>query len=313
MNPVKGVLLWASQNATLRVQLPRLGFVRRSVARFMPGETAEAAIEAARVLAGNEPPLPATFTRLGEHTTDLAQAAEATGDYLRLLDRIEELELDAEISVKLTQLGIDQDPRVTATHIERLVDRSEELGRTCWIDMEASHYVDRTLDLYESELRRSPNVGICLQAYLRRTYDDIVRLQPLAPTVRLVKGAYREPKHLVFTKKDAIDESFLRLTVHLVTGGARRVAVGSHDTDLIARITHELEGHDRFEVAMLYGIRADEQRRLAAGGYAVRTLISYGPSWYPWFMRRIAEKPIENTWLALRNLIMTDAPARPRS
>lgn len=312
MNPVKGMLLWASQNPTLRTQLPRMGFVKRSVARFMPGETAEAAIDAARALAAGDPGLATTFTRLGEHTTDLAQAAEATGDYLRLLDRIEELSLDAEISVKLTQLGVDQDARVTATHVERLVARSAELGRTCWIDMEDSHYVDRTLDLYESELRRSQNVGICLQAYLHRTYADIVRLQPLTPTVRLVKGAYREPKDLVFTSKSAIDESFRRLAVHLVSGGARRIALGSHDTDLIARITDELGGHDRFEIAMLYGIRTDEQRRLAVEGYVVRTLISYGPSWYPWFMRRIAEKPIENTLLALRNLITTDAPARSR-
>lgn len=311
MNPVKRMLLWASQSATMREQLPRMRFVRRSVARFMPGETAEEAIEAAKRMASQEPGIPATFTRLGENTTDLAQAAEATGDYLRLLDRIEELSLDAEISVKLTQLGIDQDPDVTATHVERLVDRSAELGRTCWIDMEASEYVDRTLDLYEVELRRSSQVGICLQAYLRRTYDDIKRLQPLTPTVRIVKGAYREPKPLVYTSRSAIDESFVRLTLHLVNGGARRVALGSHDTDLIERISTELGGHDRFEVAMLYGIRNDQQRRLTTQGYLVRTLISYGPSWYPWFMRRLAEKPVENTLLALRNMLTVDP--RPRS
>lgn len=313
MNPVKGILLWASQNPTLREQLPRMRFVKRSVARFMPGETAEEAIEAARRMASQGSGTPATFTRLGENTTDLSQAAQATGDYLRLLDCIEELALDAEISIKLTQLGIDQDPAVTATHVERLVDRSAELGRTCWIDMEASAYVDRTIDLYEVELQRSPNVGLCLQAYLRRTYDDIKRLQPSTPTVRLVKGAYREPKELVFTSKAAIDESFLRLALHLVNGGARRVALGSHDTDLIERITAELGGHDRFEIAMLYGIRTGEQRRLTAEGYRVRTLISYGPSWYPWFMRRLAEKPVENTLLALRNLLTVEPSVSSRS
>ena len=312
MNPVKGVLLWASQNPTLREQLPRMRFVKRSVARFMPGETAEEAIEAARRMASQGSGTPATFTRLGENTTDLSQAAEATGDYLRLLDRIDELTLDAEISIKLTQLGIDLDPAVTATHVERLVDRCAELGRTCWIDMEASAYVDRTIDLYEVELQRSPHVGICLQAYLRRTYDDIKRLQPSAPTVRLVKGAYREPKELVFTSREAIDESFVRLALHLVNGGARRVALGSHDTDLIERITAELGGHDRFEIAMLYGIRNDAQRRLTAEGYLVRTLISYGPSWYPWFMRRLAEKPVENTLLALRNLLTVEPSVSPR-
>jgi proline dehydrogenase len=169
--------------------------------------------------------------------------------------------------------------------------------------MESTHYVAATVDLYERELARSPHVGLCLQAYLRRTYDDIQRLLPAEPTIRLVKGAYREPKEFAFQNKAAIDESYLRLASHLVKGGARRVALGSHDTDLIERIATTLGGHDGFEVAMLYGIRTDEQRRLHADGYQVRTLISYGPSWYPWFMRRIAEKPVENTLLALRNLV----------
>jgi proline dehydrogenase len=302
MNPVKAALLWASQDATLGRRLPRTRFLKRAVSRFMPGETAEEAIGAARQLAAS-PGIPATFTRLGEHTTELSHAAEAAREYLRLLDRIEELGLDAEISVKLTQLGLDQDPDVTATHVSRLVDRSQQLGRTCWIDMESTAHVAASVDLYEQELRRSPGVGLCLQAYLRRTYDDVCRLLPAEPTIRIVKGAYREPKELAFTSKTAIDESFARLSAHLVLGGARRVALGSHDTDLIARVSTDLGGHDGFEVAMLYGIRTDEQRRLADEGYRVRTLISYGPSWYPWFMRRMAEKPVANTWLALRNLI----------
>lgn len=300
MNPVKGSLLWASESALLRRRLPQLRFVQRSVARFMPGEGAEDALEAAAGLAAEG--IPVSFTRLGENTDELARAAEAAGDYLRLLDRIEELGLDAEISVKLTQLGYDLDPAVTSTHLERLVDRSAALGRTCWIDIESTDYVDGTLDLYEAELARSPYVGLCLQAYLRRTYDDIQRLLPAGPSIRLVKGAYREPKELVFSSKAAIDESYFRLAQHLVRGGARRVVLGSHDTALIERIEGALGRRDTFEIAMLYGIRADEQRRLAREGYAIRTLISYGPSWYPWFMRRIAEKPIENTVLALRNL-----------
>ena len=205
--------------------------------------------------------------------------------------------------MKLTQLGYDQDPAITATHVERLVDRSAELDRTCWIDIESTPYVDGTLDLYQAALQRSPNVGLCLQAYLRRTYDDIRRLLPSGPSIRLVKGAYREPRDLVFSSRGSIDESYFRLAQHLVHGGARRVVLGSHDTDLIARIEDAIGGRDAFEIAMLYGIRTDEQRRLVRKGYEVRTLISYGPSWYPWFMRRIAEKPVENTLLALRNLV----------
>jgi len=302
MNPVKAALLWASQSPSLGTRLPRMRFVRRSVARFMPGESAEEALAAAERMA-EEAGVTAAFTRLGENTADLALAAEASGEYLRLLDRIEETGLDGEVSVKLTQLGFDHDPAVTATHIERLVNRSAELGRTCWIDIESAGYVDGTIDLYEKQLRRSPNVGLCLQAYLRRTYDDIMRLLPAGPSIRLVKGAYRESAELAFTSKAAIDESYFRLAQHLAAGGCRRLVLGSHDTDLIARIEHELGGHERFEIAMLYGIRVDQQQGLARKGHAVRTLISYGPSWYPWFMRRIAEKPIENSLLALRNLV----------
>ena len=302
MDPLRKGLLWASENRTLREHLPNFRFVRATVDRFMPGETAEDALAAAQRQFDADA-IPVTFTRLGENVQELSQAADAAGDYLRMLDRIEELGLDAEISLKLTQLGFDLDPDVTATHLSRLVDRSAELGRTCWIDMESTHYVAATVDLYERELKRSPHVGLCLQAYLRRTYDDIQRLLPAEPSIRLVKGAYREPKEVAFQSKASIDESYLRLASHLVKGGARRVALGSHDTDLIARIASALGGHDAFEVAMLYGIRTDEQRRLHAEGYQVRTLISYGPSWYPWFMRRIAEKPVENTLLALRNLV----------
>ena len=302
MDPLRKGLLWASENRTLREHLPNFRFVRATVDRFMPGESAEDALAAAQRQFDTDA-IPVTFTRLGENVQELSQAADAAGDYLRMLDRIEELGLDAEISLKLTQLGFDLDPDVTATHLSRLVDRSAELGRTCWIDMESTHYVAATVDLYERELKRSPHVGLCLQAYLRRTYEDIQRLLPAEPSIRLVKGAYREPKEVAFQSKASIDESYLRLASHLVKGGAKRVALGSHDTDLIARIATALGGHDAFEVAMLYGIRTDEQRRLHAEGYQVRTLISYGPSWYPWFMRRIAEKPVENTLLALRNLV----------
>jgi proline dehydrogenase len=300
MDPLRGTLLWASGNATLREHLPRFRAVRRTVERFMPGETADDGLTAAERLAAEG--LPATFTVLGENVDDMSQATAAAGEYLRLLDRIDEMGLDAEVSVKLTQLGFDLEPDATMLHMERLADRSAEMDRTVWIDMESSAYVDGTVDLYAALLRRSPNTGLCIQAYLHRTWDDVQRLAPLGPTIRLVKGAYREPKAVAFQDKRVIDESYFRLATHLATS-ARRLALGTHDTDLVARIEAATPGgRSSFEVAMLYGIRADEQRRLAGDGFAVRTLIAYGPYWYPWFMRRIAEKPVENTLLALRNV-----------
>jgi proline dehydrogenase len=301
MDPLRGTLLWASGNATLREHLPRFRAVRKTVERFMPGETADDGLAAAERLAADG--LPATFTLLGENVDDLSQATAAAGEYLRLLDRIDALGMDAEVSVKLTQLGFDLEPDATMVHMERLADRSAEMGRTVWIDMESSAYVDGTVDLYAALLARSPNTGLCIQAYLHRTWDDVQKLAPLAPTVRLVKGAYREPKDVAFQDKRVIDESYFRLATHLATS-ARRLALGTHDTDLVTRIESAVPGgRDAFEVAMLYGIRSDEQRRLARDGFTVRTLIAYGPYWYPWFMRRIAEKPVANTLLALRNVL----------
>ncbi len=301
MDPLRAGLLWASGNATLREHLPRFRAVRKTVERFMPGESAEAGLEAAQRLATEG--LPATFTLLGENVDDLSQATAAAGEYLRLLDGIAGMGLDAEISVKLTQLGFDIDRDATMLHMERLADRSAEMGRTVWIDMESTGYIDGTIELYEALLERSPNSGLCLQAYLRRSWDDVQRLAPARPTVRLVKGAYRESKEHAFHDKRLIDESYFRLACHLASS-ARRLALGTHDTDLVARIEAAVpRGRDAFEVAMLYGIRANEQHRLAREGYTVRTLIAYGPYWYPWFMRRIAEKPVANTLLALRNLV----------
>jgi proline dehydrogenase len=301
MDPLRNGLLWAAGNATLRKHLPRFRAVRRSVERFMPGEDAESALVAAQRLADEK--IPVTFTLLGEDVEELSQATAAAGEYLRLLDRIGQLELDAEISVKLTQLGLELDRDSTMLHMERLADRSASMGRTVWIDMESTDHVDGTIDVYRALLVRSPNTGLCLQAYLRRTWDDVQSLASQRPSIRLVKGAYREPKERAFQDKRLIDESYFRLACHLATS-ARRLALGTHDTDLVARIESAVPaGRDAFEVAMLYGIRPDEQRRLATEGVTVRTLIAYGPYWYPWFMRRIAEKPVANTLLALRNLV----------
>ncbi|MGZ5212989.1 MAG: proline dehydrogenase family protein [Actinomycetota bacterium] len=300
MDALRGALLWASGNATLRKHLPRFRAVRKTVERFMPGETAEDGLDAAKRLANEG--LPATFTLLGENVDDLSQATATAGEYLRLLDRIEELGLNAEVSVKLTQLGFDLEPDATMVHMLRLAHRSADMGRTVWIDMESAAYVDGTIDLYASLLARSPNSGLCMQAYLRRTWDDVQRLAPMNPAIRLVKGAYREPKGVAFQDKRLIDESYFRLASYLATS-ARRLALGTHDTDLVARVEAAVPGgRDAFEVAMLYGIRSDEQRRLAREGYTVRTLVAYGPYWYPWFMRRIAEKPAANSLLALRNV-----------
>jgi proline dehydrogenase len=171
--------------------------------------------------------------------------------------------------------------------------------------MESASYVDGTLDLYGRLRAGHPNVGVCLQAYLKRTAADVDTLMPLDPTIRLVKGAYREPRELVFGSREVIDEAYRRLALLILArkGPVGRLALGTHDVGLIRQIETDVGGRDGFEVHMLFGIRQADLLRMAGEGYRARSLISYGTNWYPWFMRRIAEKPVENTLLAFRNLV----------
>jgi proline dehydrogenase len=302
MSLARNAILWAADNAWLREHLPRYRFVRRSVARFMPGETLDAALAAAARLAGDG--IPTIVTELGENVTT-REDAEAVGDhYLDAYDKINDRGLDVEISVKPTHLGLDLDADLAAGNVERVAEGAAKRGKWVWLDMESSRYVQPTLDLYRKVRATRPNTGVCLQAYLRRTPVDINDLMPDA-SIRLVKGAYREPEGLLVGDKHAIDEGYRRLARRLVEvkGPSERLVLGTHDVDLLSRIESDVGGREKFEIAMLFGIRSADQVRLARDGYTIRTLISYGTHWYPWFMRRIAEKPVENILLALRNLI----------
>jgi proline dehydrogenase len=307
MGLARSVILWAADNRWLRQHLPRYRFVRRSVRRFMPGERLEDALAAAERLARDG--LPTTITALGENVTTAAEAEGVVEQYLEAYDTIAARGLDTEVSVKPTHLGLDVDRTLAATGLRRLADKAAEHDAWLWLDMESAPYVQPTVDLYRELRATYPNTGICLQAYLRRTARDIEELLPLDPSVRLVKGAYREDADLLVGGSDDIDASFrtLALTLMRRDGRKSRLVLGSHDVELVRRIEAEAiaAGHgDRaFEVAMLFGIRSRDQLALKRSGYTVRTLISYGTYWYPWFMRRIAEKPVANTFLALRNLL----------
>jgi proline dehydrogenase len=306
MSVLRGVILWAAENRWLREHLPRFRFVRRTVARFMPGERLEEALAAAERLRAAG--LPTTFTYLGENVTSEDGAMAVVREYERAYAAVAERGLDTEISVKPTHLGLDVSRRLAAANLDRLAAVAAEHGNWLWLDMESYPYVEPTVDLY-AELRRvHPNTGICLQAYLRRTVGDVERLLPLDPSVRLVKGAYREPHDVLVGGRAVIDEAFRVLALRLIrgTGEAGRVVLGTHDVELVHRVEADANvhgiGREGFEVAMLFGIRPADQRRFIAEGYSIRTLISYGTYWYPWFMRRIAEKPVSNSLLALRNL-----------
>jgi proline dehydrogenase len=298
----RNAILWAAENPWLREHLPRFRFVRRTVARFMPGETLDAALGAAARLANDG--LPTIVTELGENVTTRREAEDVADHYLDAYGSIADRGLDTEISVKPTHLGLDLDPDLAAENVERVAYGAEQRGSWLWLDMESSRYVQPTIDLFRKVRATRPNTGICLQAYLRRTPVDINDLMPDA-SIRLVKGAYREHENLLVGDRQSIDEAYRRLALRIleVKGPSERLVLGTHDVNLVSLIEPGAGSRDEFEIAMLYGIRSSDQVRLAGEGYAVRTLISYGTHWYPWFMRRIAEKPLENVLLALRNFI----------
>jgi len=302
MGLARNAVLWAADNPWLRAHLPRYRFVRASVRRFMPGETTDEAIAAARRLAGQG--LPTMFTLLGENVTNLDAVRGVVNDYRATYDRIVAEGLDTEISVKPSHLGVDLDPEAAMANLEELATVAAAHDNWLWLDMESAPYVDPTIELYRKLRAGHPNVGIALQAYLKRTADDVDALMPLDPTIRLVKGAYREPREIVFGSREVIDEAYRRLALLILArkGPVGRLALGTHDVNLVRQIRSDAHGREGFEVHMLYGIRSADQLRMAADGYRVRTLISYGTHWYPWYMRRIGEKPIENSLLALRNV-----------
>ena len=305
---MRRILLWFAGNRWLRERIPRLWFARRAVRRFMPGEDVGSALTAA--VAFQADGIATLFTRLGENVTEVAEADAVAEHYLGVMDDIASRGLDGEVSVKLTQLGFDLDLDRTLGHAQRLAARAATDGKSLWIDMEGSAYAEGTIAFYERLKADHPNVGLCLQAYLHRTAADIQRLLPLEPGIRLVKGAYAEPATIAYQGRHDVDTNYMALTVAMLdaaaAGHAIRIALGTHDVRLIeqAAVHAAAAGLQRtaFEVQMLYGIRTDEQRRLAREGYAVRDLIAYGEAWYPWYMRRLAERPA-NVIFALRQII----------
>jgi proline dehydrogenase len=304
---VRSILLWAARNRWLKERLPRLRFMRRAVRRFMPGETLDDALAAAAPLQAAG--IRTMYTRLGENLEDLAAADQVAEHYLQAIDRIVAAGITGEISVKPTQLGLDLDPDACLAHLVRIAAHAAAAGSYLWIDMEGSDYVESTISLYERLRATQPRTGICLQAYLRRTAADIERLRPLDPAIRLVKGAYAEKASIAFKDRRSVDASFLGLALRFLLDSRERpirLGLATHDVTLIEQIAEQAGvagiGRDVFEVQMLYGIRTDQQFRLASAGYRVESLIAYGEHWYPWYMRRLAERPA-NVWFALRQML----------
>jgi proline dehydrogenase len=298
----RGILM-ASQSPWMREHAPRFGFMRRTVTRFMPGEDVHDALSAAHTLAASG--IQSVLTHLGENITDRDEATHVTQHYLDVTNRILTAKLPTEISVKLTQLGLDLDRKFCYENLSALIANTPP-EKVLWIDMEQSPYVDATLELYRRARMAHANVGICLQAYLYRTEKDLDALIPMGAAIRLVKGAYNEPAEIAYPVKKDADENYLHLAQRLLSPEARRArvraAIATHDRALIAKITEWAESQGvpkaQLEFQMLYGIQRAEQLRLAQAGYRSAVLIAYGLFWYPWFMRRLAERPANVLFLA---------------
>lgn len=308
MNPLRNLLLWASQNKRLQKVVSRGGWMARTSRRFVAGEHEEEALEVVRAL--NAKGFAVTLDFLGENTTNLREAQSAQQAYIRLLDFIAGNKLQADISVKLTQLGLDLGPDVALNHLSLIVQHAYEHHNEVEIDMEASPYVEDTLAIYETLQKQYHNLGIALQVYLHRTPSDVERLIPLAPKIRLVKGAYKEPPEIALTRRKEIQQAFQRLLDRLlqpeILKGGTRVAIASHDDRIIHHALHRIQEWEvpphTYEFQFLYGVRRELQQRLVWDGQPVRLYIPFGTHWYPYLMRRMAERPA-NLMLILQALI----------
>jgi proline dehydrogenase len=278
--------------------------MRLGASRFVAGETLDECVAVLRSL--NDAGLHANTTLLGEETPDAAGAETVTAAYEEILDRLVAEGLRANVALKLTHLGLDIDEELAYRNVERLAVHAERLGTFIRIDMEQSSLVDVTLRTYE-RLRAAGHaaVGTVLQSYLYRTDADLDRLLPLSPNLRIVKGAYLEPPEIAYPEKRDVDLAYVRLVEHGLRAGAY-IAVATHDEAIIEHVKAFAKAaaieRDRFEFQMLYGVRAGLQRTLAADGYKVLVATPYGPDWYPYLMRRLAERPA-NLGFFLRNAV----------
>ena len=300
---MRTVLLFLSRQRWLRRWMETSSFAQPLTRRFIAGRTLDEELSVCRKLEAEN--ILASLDHLGENVTSIEESRATRDSYLEILDRIAATGLHATISAKPTQLGLDLGEEICLDNFSALVERAHSLGSGVEIDMEASEYVDRTLRIVTAVHQRHGSVRAVIQAYLYRSEGDIDRLNSLGIPVRLVKGAYREPHTVAWPKKADVDTSFLRLTKQLLERGTNP-AIASHDEAIIEETVRWARSRkvdeDRFEFQMLYGIRRDLQRRLVEDGFRVRLYVPYGDAWYPYFMRRLAERPANVIFLA-RNLL----------
>jgi proline dehydrogenase len=303
---IRSILLWLSRNKTVRGWLTSWSLARRAARRFVAGETIEEAIAAIREL--NTLGISATLDHLGENVATAEDATRSTEDYLKALEALETNGVQSHVSIKLTALGFDLGDEVCRANVVRILEKAKTIGTLVTIDMESTEYTERTLKFFRDLRREYANVGIVIQSYLYRSEADIVALCQEGAHVRLCKGAYKEPPVHAFPKKADVDASYVRLMKMLLSPEARANktfgAIATHDAKMIEATCQyaqeNLVPRDEFEFQMLHGIRRDLQKQLAADGYGMRVYVPYGTEWYPYYMRRLAERPA-NIWFIMSN------------
>lgn len=289
-----------SRNKGFRQFSERSAVGKKLSSRFVAGMTVEAALQAAAQM--NEEGISVSLDSLGESVTEVAQAHQSAAIYHEVLDKIQQRGLDANVSVKLTQIGMDLDSELAESIVRGMLVHAEEANTFVRLDMEGSDYTEATLQMTERLNQRWPGrVGTVLQAYLYRTADDAHRLVEQGIRIRLCKGAYKEPGTLAFPDKADVDRNYTNLMLYLAASGVF-CGMATHDETIVNTMRRFCEEHalpkKMFEFQMLFGVRRDLQRKLAAEGYGVRVYIPFGPEWYPYFMRRLAERPANVLFLA---------------
>lgn len=300
---LRALLLYLSERKTPRRLLTKLPAARKLPQRFIAGETLEDAITAVRRL--NADGFEVTLDHLGESVTNPAEADATCRGYLDVMDRLRSEGLRANISVKLTALGLALDEALTLKHVQALVDRAQNLQAFVRIDMEGSPCTEGTLRVFRNASSPRDRLGIVIQSYLRRSAKDVTDLLAYGARIRLVKGAYKEPPEIAFPDKADVDASFVSLMQKMLASGIYH-AIATHDPAMLdatlAFARDHNVGSDQFEFQMLYGVGRRLQRDLLQKGYRVRIYVPYGREWYPYFMRRLAERPA-NVLFLLRSLV----------
>lgn len=297
-------LLWLSEREGLKDFATRFGFFKKLTTRFVAGDSIDEVVPFIRQL--NSENCTASFDHLNESVGSAAEAEQEVSEYLNILAKIDETRIRSNVSIKLTQFGLGLDPELAYRNARRIVEDAKRRGNFVRVDMEGSDVTQVTIDIFkrlraEFELN---DVGIVLQSYLYRTYADAQELVKLPARIRICKGAYSEPPEVAFPDKKDVDANYIKV-MQLLLGSGTYHGIATHDPKMIDAtidfVKREGIGKEKFEFQMLYGIRRDLQRQLARDGYNVRIYVPYGKHWYPYFMRRLAERPA-NVWFVLKNL-----------